>query len=309
MKEDLFEKPQMVMEAAQAQKGKFWILEILLFLVVSFVTDIAIEVVSSILTYLFGYNGAVAATGSFLSDIQIILSKALNIVIILVVCLFCKILQKRKMTTLGFYRQDAVKEYLIGLLGGFACFSLAVLFSAVLGGIRIEVSPAFSLQPIKVIGIFLCFVIGFVFQGMAEEVLCRGYFLVSYARRYPVYAAILANALLFTSFHLANSGLSAVALINVFSFGIFMSVYFVRRGNIWGISAFHTIWNAVQGNFYGMKVSGNDNGSSIFTTTSIQGKELLNGGDFGLEGSIIVTVIFVIGTLFVYFGKQNKHAA
>lgn len=306
MERDLFEKPQMVKESAQAQKGKFWMLEILLFLVVFFATDIAMEAVSSILTYLFGYNGAVAATGSLSSDIQIIISKALNIVILLGVCLFCKVVQKRKMTTLGFYKQDAVKEYLIGLLGGFACFSLAVLFSAALGGIRLEVSPSFSAQPIKVIGIFLCFVIGFVFQGMSEEVLCRGYFLVSYARRYPVYAAILANALLFTSFHLANSGLSAVALINVFSFGIFMSVYFVRRGNIWGISAFHTIWNAVQGNFYGMRVSGNDNGSSVFTTTPVPDKELLNGGDFGLEGSIIVTFIFVIGILVLYFGKQNK---
>lgn len=175
-----------------------------------------------------------------------------------------------------------------------------VCFGLVTGGLRFGgVSPEFSAV------IFVGYLLGFMVQGMAEEVLCRGYFLCSYARRYPVYAAVLANALLFAALHLFNSGITVLAFINLTLFGIFASLYFIRRGSIWGIGAFHSIWNLVQGNFYGIQVSGMPLGNTLFTMNPVEGKELLNGGAFGMEGSLICTFVYAAGIIWL-FTRKNK---
>lgn len=225
-----------------------------------------------------------------------------DIVMLLIVFLFCRFIQKRKLRTLGFIKKGMLKEYGLGMLLGFAFFSVCVLLGVLFGGLKIEgISPEFS------IGIFVAYLLGYMVQGMTEEVLCRGYFLGSYARRYPVYAAVLANSLLFASLHLLNSGISVLAFINITLFGIFASIYFIRRGSIWGIGAFHSIWNLVQGNFYGIKVSGTPVGNTLFTTQAIAGKSLWNGGDFGMEGSLICTIVMTCGIIFLYT-RKNKDA-
>ncbi len=315
MSKDLFEKPQAVIEAAKAQKGLHWSLEFLVFVAVFIVSSLAMAVVMVPIELVMLYTdadyiNAVAANdlNAILeasmklvsSDIYTVLMLVADAIMILIVFLFCKLLQKRKMTTLGFCKKDAVKEYLVGLLAGFVCFSAAVLFGVFTGGLKLEgLSPTFS------IGIFLLYAIGFMIQGMAEEVICRGYFMVSFARRYPLYAAVLINSIGFAALHLTNSGITVLAFINLSLFGIFASLYFIRRGNIWGIGAFHSIWNLVQGNFYGIKVSGMELSTSFLKITSVDGKEMLSGGDFGLEGSIFVTVVLVIGIVILYLGKRN----
>lgn len=324
MKRDLFRKPEMVVEAARAQKGLVWILEILIFVAVFLVSNICMVIVSIPLSLILMFTNGRFMSAAMANDVKAMMlieeeiassnvymlgMLIAEIVMIVIVCLFCKLLQKRKMRTMGFCKKAAVKEYLIGMLAGFACFSLAVLFSVLTGGLRLEISLAFRVEPVRIIGIFLLFLIGFMIQGMAEEVICRGYFMISYARRYPVYAAILANALIFAALHLLNSGISVLAFINLFLFGVFASVYFIRRGNIWGIAAFHSVWNLVQGNFYGIKVSGMDLSDSILTAATIEGKELFNGGAFGLEGSLPVTVVLIAGILLLYFWKRTEHMA
>ena len=321
MKKDLFQKPDMVLEAAQAQKGLIWILEILVFVAVFFVSNIAMVIIATPITIIMMLTNSSFINAAANNDLETLLRieeeiassnvymfgmLVAEIIMIILVCLFCKLLQKRKMRTLGFCKKAAVKEYLIGMLMGFLCFSLAVLFSVLSGGMQLEVSLAFSEAPARITGIFLVFLIGFMIQGMAEEVLCRGYFMVSYARRYPVYAAILANALIFAALHLLNNGISILAFINLFLFGVFASVYFIRRGNIWGIAAFHSVWNLVQGNFYGIKVSGMELSDSFLTATLTEGREVLNGGAFGLEGSLPVTLVLTAGILLLYFWKKKE---
>lgn len=316
MGRDLFKKPQMVEEAARTQKGMNWCLEILLFVAVFFVSAIAMGIVIAPfeLAMLFadaGYMQA-AASGDMQAvmdatmriasnDIYTIVSLVAQIVMILVICLFCKFIQKRKMRTLGFVKKGFLKEYLLGLAAGFICFSLIVVLGVITGGLKVEgISAEFS------IGMFALFALGFMVQGMAEEVMCRGYFMISYARRYPMYAAVLANALVFAALHIPNSGMTVLSFVNLALFGIFASVYMIYRGSIWGVGAFHSIWNLVQGNFYGIKVSGMELSNSFLRMTPVEGRDLLSGGDFGLEGSIWVTIVLIAGTVFMYYSMSKK---
>lgn len=309
------EKPQAVIKAQETQKGMNWFLEILVFLAVFIVSSIAQvfimlpgEIV--LLAQNADYQAAVAAKdlekateaanliGS--SDLYMVLSLFATVGMTLVVLLFCKFIQKRKLETLGFTREHAGKEYLIGLGIGFVMFSAAVLICMVTGALKIEgFSGTFK------IGMFLLFMIGYGLQGMSEEVICRGYVMVSIGRRYSMWVAVFTNAIIFAALHLLNNGISILAFINLVLFGVFASLYFLKRGNIWGIAALHSIWNLVQGNFWGLRVSGIATECSVFRSTMIEGNSIMNGGDFGPEGGLGVSVVLLIG-IYILLRKKKS---
>jgi len=143
-------------------------------------------------------------------------------------------------------------------------------------------------------------------QVMAEKVLCRGYFLVSLGRRYSMWVAVIVNSVAFAALHLLNSGISVLAFINLVLFGVFASVCFIKTENIWLVGAIHSVWNLVQGNVYGIKVSGIDSVCSIFASNMVEGKEFINGGAFGLEGGIAVTIVLVVGTVLLLMWKKKE---
>lgn len=318
---DLIARSRSIEETAQGKKGMVWILEILVFIAVFFVATIAQSLVVGPVQIIAMFNDKAYQAALQAGDVQAASQAAMELsqrltssdwymvvmllsdaALIGIVFLFCRFIQKRKLRTLGFIKKDIVKEYAFGLLAGFLMFSACVLLSFLFGGLKFSgIAPDFS------IGIFALYLLGYMVQGMAEEVLCRGYFLGSYARRYPVYAAVLANSLLFASLHLMNSGITVLAFINLTLFGIFASLYFVRRGSIWGIGAFHTIWNLVQGNFYGIQVSGMPLGNSLFVTTMTEGKPLLNGGSFGMEGSLVCTAVYLVGIVILLKCKNKDY--
>ena len=228
-------KPVMAAEAASARKGLHIVLEILIFVVVFLVCNIAelIVMVPAQMVLLFTnqeYLSAIAvgdmeaameATQAILqTDALTIAMLFANVGLILVALLFCKLIQKRKMSTVGFQKSGMWKEYACGLGAGLVLFSAAVLLCVITGSLEFQgLSPEFSL------GIFILFVVGFLIQGMAEEILCRGYFLVSVSRRYPLAVGIFANALLFAALHLLNEGITVLAFVNLVLFGVFASIY------------------------------------------------------------------------------------
>lgn len=220
----------------------------------------------------------------------------------LVAILFCRLFQKRKPSTLGFTKKKWFSEYLWGLLIGAVIFSLAIILCVVTGALKFNgFSEGFN------IGMFVLFFLGFLIQGMEEEVLCRGYLMVSIARRSSLPVAIIANALFFAALHLGNDGISVLAFINLTLFGIFASVMFVRRGSIWMVGAVHSIWNFVQGNVFGIKVSGMDLECRLLEAEISEGLTFINGGAFGLEGGIAVTIVLVVGIVLMSLpGKSKK---
>ena len=310
------EKPEAVHEAAEKKRGMHWALELLVFVAVFLIGEIAefAFLLPGMLIMMFTNADYVNATltGDIAriteisvqistSDIYVIWSLFATLGMILIAFLFCKLLQKRPLRTLGFRREGILKEYIIGIAAGFLVFSAAVLLCVVTGALELGgMSPAFSA------GTFLLFTMGFMIQGMSEEVLCRGYFMVSVARRYPVVVAILANSLFFAALHLLNQGISVLAFLNLVLFGVFASIYFLKRGNIWGVAAFHSVWNLVQGNFYGIRVSGMEMQCSVLQSDMVTGKEIWNGGAFGLEGGLAVTIVYVAGIAVLLCMKGKK---
>ncbi|MDE6087486.1 MAG: CPBP family intramembrane metalloprotease [Oscillospiraceae bacterium] len=224
----------------------------------------------------------------------------------LVIFFFCKVIEGRKLNTLGLRKEHAVLQYLAGLGVGFVLFSLTVFFSNMLGGLEFH-----GLQEFSISGILIMFG-GWILQGMSEEVICRGYLMTTILRNHKPVWAILSNAILFGFMHAFNNGFSIPAVINLTLFGVMISLYVLRTNNLWGACAIHTIWNFVQGNFYGLPVSGLNTGATIFSASLIEKRDLFNGGAFGLEASLPCTLILSIAIAVLLlvpmpFLDQNKN--
>jgi membrane protease YdiL (CAAX protease family) len=158
------------------------------------------------------------------------------------------------------------------------------------------------------LGLLALFFIAFLIQGMSEELLCRSYLMVSLSRGLPLWACAVINALLFSLLHLGNPGISIIALLNIFLFGLFASLLTLRRGSIWMVGALHSMWNFAQGNFFGIPVSGIFGSPSPLVSVSKNGTwaELINGGSFGLEAGLSVTVMLAAACAAVWFLPTKK---
>jgi hypothetical protein len=92
--------------------------------------------------------------------------------------------------------------------------------------------------------------------------------------------------------HLGNPNIGMLPLANLFLAGIFLGVYRIHKNNLWFPIGAHLMWNYLQGPIYGFEVSGNKI-NSLFEQ-KLKGHEVLTGGNFGYEGSIILTVFLII---------------
>lgn len=215
---------------------------------------------------------------------------------ILMCFLYVRVIEKRSISSMGFHKSGAVKIYIKGFLIGAAMFAAIVLVGTVSGAytISIGISSISALLPVLIV---LC---GFLIQGASEEVVYRGWLLPILGARYSKIFAIIVSSLIFAALHAMNPGMTIMPVINLILFGVFASVYAIGEKSLWGICGFHSAWNWVQGSFFGIKVSGTSTpGGSILNSTPTEGMSLISGGNFGIEGSILCSVAFIIGIIFI----------
>ena len=304
------------MKDAESNKTHNIFLEICIALLVFLAGSVVMSIVQApaMMIYLFNDSDYMKMITSANFDITSIMNAALNIpewmmivmliseiLLIAIVVLYCRFIEKRKVYTLGFVKKGAVKNYLLGMLGGAVAFSAAYLICIVSGAISFE-GVAEGMMPLYIIGYFA----GYLVQGMAEEVLCRGYLFVSLTKRCHVTTAVVVSALFFAGLHGMNAGVSSLAFLNLFLFGVFAALLLVDTGSIWMAGAFHSLWNFAQGNLYGIQVSGNKVQNSIFTSVSAEHLSFINGGSFGMEGGIGVTIVLAVAIAIVLRRLERK---
>ncbi|VPU31438.1 caax amino protease family [Streptococcus pneumoniae] len=208
--------------------------------------------------------------------------------------------EKRPIRTLGFYRENFLSNLLKGFSLGLALFLLTLLGLVVLGQYRLE---SIHLNPYSLA--FVVFTIPFwILQGTAEELVTRAWLIPQLAKRTNLKVAIIISSSLFTLLHLGNPGITFLSAIDLFLFGVAMSLYLLKTYTIWGIGGIHGAWNFAQGNLFGVLVSGQSSGTSIMRFTPQGNQDWLSGGSFGIEGSIVSSIILFL--LILYLAHQLK---
>lgn len=214
--------------------------------------------------------------------------------------IYCKLIEKRSIASMGIRKGNAFAEYMAGAGIGVIMYALTFLIALASGSVSIKLNPQ-GFMPI-----ILLFLVGYIIQGASEELLVRGYLMVTVARDYKPWIAIIFSSTMFSVLHAFNVGVSILALVNIFLFGILMGVYVFKRGNIWGACAIHSFWNFAQGNIFGSFVSGNSATPSVFLMEYDPSRQLANGGIFGLEGGAAATIVLVIALGLCLLLKTKK---
>ena len=255
---------------------------------------------------IYTMQGVPALEAGFWMGLQLISSFTLIYVIL---WLWLKFFEKRPFWTMGYELKDALMQYARGFFVGAIMFAGAVGILAFFKSVEFEFGDP-GTQGFAALGGVTLVLFGWIVQGGAEEVLMRGWVLPVIGARYKPWIGLLVSSILFSLLHLLNPGLSVIAVVNLALFGVFAGLYAMHEGSLWGISALHTVWNWVQGNFFGFEVSGmNASGGTLINLTE-SGADWLTGGSFGPEGGLAVTVVLVIGTaLTLFWPSKNRDEA
>lgn len=293
------------------------ILICLIFLAVFAVSQLAVSVIPSIVVvpetmlYLFGADidltdsQAVSdyVMGYKMSDTALIAQLYSTAIGTMLAIVFCLDIEGRSFSSMGFVKKRACIDYLLGAVIGVAMLGGAVGFGVLTGSMSYESTGLGGKT-----GLLFVLLGGWLLQGMSEEVIFRGYFCNSLAARTNRHTAAIISSVGFMLAHLGNPGVTPLACLNLFLFGMFAAYFMFRFDSIWGIGALHSLWNFSQGNLFGVQVSGLDTSVSVFHFSVDADKALLNGGSFGLEGGLGVTVVFLIGIALLLFvpAKQTE---
>lgn len=259
----LFSPNAAIIETAATTKKRNFFIIILIFIALFMISSLASNLVAIIplMLYFLFSSGTNASTAISLFDWQNIISLFVTAIPIITILIYCCKIEKRRLVTLGFVKKGAVKEYLAGLGIGLLMFTGAYVMILISGE-----SVFAGFNPEVSLGIVFIYFLGFLIQGASEEILLRSYFFVSGAANGNIMLSLIVSSGFFAVLHLLNPGVSPLAIVNLFLFGVFAALYFLRRGSIWGICAIHSIWNFAQGNIFGCEVSGMEMGNSLIVT-------------------------------------------
>lgn len=115
---------------------------------------------------------------------------------------------------------------------------------------------------------------------------------------------------IFALMHLLNPSFNIFSMMNTLLIAIVFSVLTWISGDLWIAIGYHAIWNFILGNIFGVPVSGNIQAGTLLTS-SPSSFDLISGGEYGLEASLVFTIVLFIQIAFIYVffikkGKTNK---
>lgn len=245
----------------------------------------------------------VVISRSIRENIYIILMFSQEIVLILTPILSWKVLFKKDLSLIGLkaLNKKEVKNLILGSVMGIAAITLAfILIIISKSGVLVNslLEPRFSLS-------LVVYFILFIFVGFAEELLSRGYIIgaMEVSSNNKLFA-VMVSAVIFSLMHYGNNGFSLIPFLNIFLVGILFGFMYVKTKSIWLSTGFHITWNFFQGCIYGMPVSGITT-PKLYEMTFV-GNSILNGGTFGPEGGLIVTIVIILMLVSLIFLIKNK---
>ena len=225
--------------------------------------------------------------------------------VIVIIFLWVRFFEGRKFSTLGFTKDGAIKKYLSGFIIGILMNSAVVGLMAIFGTIEIA-EKSNNITGIDALGIVMIFLFGFMIQGASEEILSRGWMLQVIGSRYKPWIGVVISTIFFTVVHLGNAGVNFASVINLLLVSLLLCLFVLNEGSLWFACAWHSSWNWMLGNVYGLSVSGHGEKTSIFDLNTT-GNELISGGGFGPEGSLVTTFVILIGIIILSVKIINKN--
>lgn len=212
--------------------------------------------------------------------------------------------RKLPLSLLGMSLRGRGKDLLAGL--GVAVLLYAVGFGTSLLMGTVEIASV-EWVPRDLLGTLLFFLL----VAVTEEVMLRGFVLGRMlSAGMNRFVALFLSSALFSAMHLFNPNFALLPFVNILLAGCLLGASFLYTRNLCFPVVLHWFWNWLQGPVLGYEVSGMDSGETLLTLR-LTGSDLLTGGSFGFEGSLLCTVLLVVGTLAIvgYYERRGRKEA
>ena len=216
-----------------------------------------------------------------------------------------KFIDRKPLMSIGLSVKDKANEMLIGL--GFALAFIGGLFLVLwlIGAINITGYVGF--KP----GVFIVSMMLFM-AAFDEELIFRGYILNNMMdSTNNRWIALAGSSLLFALLHSGNPSVWStwVPMTELFAAGFILGVSYTFTKNLWFPTFFHFGWNFFQG-LFGFEISGInvDSWKMISHENTGNVPDIVSGGAFGIEGSVITLSCTIICTylIFKYYNELDK---
>jgi uncharacterized protein len=218
--------------------------------------------------------------------------------VLVLILLFRKLIDRRSFVSLGFsWDRMSARDLIAGMALGAGIITTVFIVLLAAGGLSVE-SVEFPIDSIVVYAGLLSLV------ALEEEAMCRGYILLNVMQSMNKYLALLIVSILFSLLHLLNPNPSVVGYFNIVLAGLLLGIYYVHKRNLWFPIGLHLTWNFFQGIVFGSPVSGVYTPSILSLSRS--GNELLTGGEFGFEASLVTTGAVLVAIVLIHFAYRQR---
>jgi membrane protease YdiL (CAAX protease family) len=220
-------------------------------------------------------------------------------------------IERRPNSVYGFGAQRRLPNFMAGLGWGVVCLSLLVLTLWKTGLLVIDSRLLFGMDVVRYGAIWL---VGFLFVGLFEEYLTRGYlqytltrglagiyrwvFKTRHSEALGFWSAAILVSFLFGLGHGKNPGESPIGLLSAGLAAMVFCFSLWRTGSLWWAVGFHAAWDWGQSFLYGVADSGLMIQHHLLATHPV-GKPILSGGATGPEGSIFILAVLGLASVII----------
>lgn len=234
-----------------------------------------------------------------------ILSLLSTVFAILLCFLWVKIIEKRKISSLGLKRDKFFIKFIKGFGIGVLLFSSLVFIMYIFGVINLEQGINVG---VKFIPSILIIIPGWIIQSSSEEIISRGWLMHVVGAKYKPIIGLIVSSIVFGLLHIFNPNVNILSMSNLILTGVMFGLYVIYTQDIWGVCGLHAAWNFSQSNIFGFNVSGMEIESGSLFKFSLDGPNILTGGSFGPEASILSTVIMFVVIIILAFKLKRRGA-
>jgi membrane protease YdiL (CAAX protease family) len=207
------------------------------------------------------------------------------------------VVNRQPLTSIGLSTENRGKEMLVGLGAALAFIGGIFLILWLIGAVNVTGFVGF--KP----GVFIVSMMLFL-AAFDEELIFRGYILNNMMDATENrWIALAGSSVLFALLHAGNPGVFStfVPMSELFAAGFILGISYTFTKNLWFPTFFHFGWNFFQG-LFGFEISGLDVDSWKMIAHENTGNvpDIVSGGVFGIEGSVISLCCTILGTYAIW---------
>lgn len=139
---------------------------------------------------------------------------------------------------------------------------------------------------------------GFLVQGGIEEWIFRGYIYRALKERWSWWVAAVVSSIGFGLMHSSNNDFTLSAFLNTMLAGFLLCLLVERSGSLWSATLAHAVWNFTIACLISLPISGVQ--VSHLLRTAVTGPQMVTGGGFGPEGSLMLTGLALPLVIFLW---------